>query len=103
MAEKARTFQDRRAEELIMSSPDPRAHQRTGRGVREIDYAIWARDEGDDVLARPFSQFLQNPVIKHHLPSTGTDVWLKQALTLCVGYRLSGGRPRGQQPESAAR
>ena len=37
MAEKAHVFQDRRARELIMSSPDPRAHKRIGRGVR-----IWA-------------------------------------------------------------
>ena len=30
MAEKARLFQDRRAEELIMSSPDPSAHKHIG-------------------------------------------------------------------------
>ena len=34
MAEKVRLFQDRCAEELIMSSPDPSAHKRMGRGVR---------------------------------------------------------------------
>ena len=40
MAEKARLFQDRRAEELIMSSPDPSAHKRIGRGVRKFDNAV---------------------------------------------------------------
>ena len=33
MAEKARLFQDRRAEKLIMSSPDSSAHKSIGRGV----------------------------------------------------------------------
>ena len=40
MAEKARLFQDRRAEELIMSSPDRSAHTRIGRGVRNFDNAV---------------------------------------------------------------
>ena len=34
MAGKARIFKDHRAAELIMSSPDPSAHKRIGRGVR---------------------------------------------------------------------
>ena len=38
--EKARLFQDCRAEELILSSPYPREHKRIGRGVRNFDYAI---------------------------------------------------------------
>ena len=36
MAEKARLFNGHRAVELIMSSPDPSAHERVGRGVREL-------------------------------------------------------------------
>ena len=36
MAQKARLFQDRRPEELIMSTPDPSAHERIGRGVRNL-------------------------------------------------------------------
>ena len=40
MMEKARLFQDCRAEELNMSSPDPSKHKRIGRGVRNFDIAV---------------------------------------------------------------
>ena len=72
MAEKARLFQDRRAEELIMSSPDPSAHKRIGRGVCNFDNAVWDRVREDAVLAGNFAKFSQNPTMKHHLLSTGT-------------------------------
>ena len=36
VAEKARFFQDHRAEELIMSSPDSSTHKRIGRGMRGL-------------------------------------------------------------------
>ena len=39
MAEKGRFFQDYLAYKLIMSSPDPSAHERIGRGVRNSDNA----------------------------------------------------------------
>ena len=42
LAEKANLFQDRRDEELIMSSSNPRAHKHVGRGVRNFYYHIWA-------------------------------------------------------------
>ena len=74
MAEKARFFQDHRAEELIMSSPDPSAHKRIGRGVRNFDNAVWDRVREDAVLAGNFAKFSQNPTMKHHLLSTGTKI-----------------------------
>ena len=40
VAKKARLFQDRRAEELLMSSSDRRAHKCIGRGVRNFNNAI---------------------------------------------------------------
>ena len=74
MAEKARVFQDRRAEELIMSSPDPSAHKCIDRGVRNFDSAIWGRVREDAVLAGNFAKFSQNPTMKHHFLSTGTKI-----------------------------
>ena len=74
MAEKARLFQDRRAEELIMSSPDPSAHKRVGRGVRNFDNAVWDRVREDTVLVGNFAKFSQNPTMKYHLLSTGTKI-----------------------------
>ena len=73
MAEKARLFLDLRAEELIMSSPDPSAHKRLRRGVRNFDNALWDRVREDAVLAGNVSTFSQNPTMKYHLLSTGTN------------------------------
>ena len=70
MPVKTRFFRDRRAEELIMSSPDPRAHKRIGRGVRNLDNDIWDRE--DAVLASTFVKFAQSPAMKQHLLSTDT-------------------------------
>ena len=64
MPEKARLFQDHHAEELIMSSADPRAHNRIGRGVRDFDDAVWDRVREDAVLAGNFAKFSQNPTMK---------------------------------------
>ena len=59
MAEKARLFQDRRAEELIISSPDPRVHKRIGQGVRNFYKVIWDRVREDAVLAGTFAKFTE--------------------------------------------
>ena len=74
MAEKARLFLDLRAEELIMSSPDPSAHKRLRRGVRNFDNAFWDRVREDAVLAGNFAKFSQNPTMKYHLLRTGTKI-----------------------------
>ena len=72
MAEKGRLFQNRRAEDLIMTSPDPSAHKRIGRGVRNFDNAIWDRVREDAVLAGNFAKFSHNPTMKQHLLITDT-------------------------------
>ena len=64
MAEKARLFQDRRAEGLIMSSPDPSAHKGIGRGARNFDNAVWNRVRENAVLAGNLAKVLQNPTMK---------------------------------------
>ena len=45
IAEKARLFNDYRAVELIMTSPDPSTHKRIGRGVRNFDSAVLGQRE----------------------------------------------------------
>ena len=57
MVEKTHFFQDRRAEELIMSPPDLHAHKRIDRGVRNFDQAICGRVLEDAVLAGTFAKF----------------------------------------------
>ena len=71
MAEKARLFNDHRAVELIMSSPDPSTHKRIGRGVRNFDFAVWDREKQNAVLSSNYAKFTQNPAMKHHRLKTG--------------------------------
>jgi len=52
--------------EFIMS-PDPRAHERAGRGVRNFDSAAWDREKQNAVLSGTHAKFKQNPAMKHHL------------------------------------
>ena len=67
LAGKARLFKDHRAVELIMSSPDPSAHKRIGRGVRNFDSVAWDREKQNAVLSGNYAKFKQNPAMKHHL------------------------------------
>ena len=69
MAETARLFQDRRAEDLILSSPDPSAHKRTG----HVDNAVWDRVREYAALAGNFAKISQSPTMKPHLQSIGTN------------------------------
>ena len=71
MAAKARLFKDHRAVELFMSSPDPSAHKRIGRGVRNFDSAAWDREKQNAVLSGKYARSTQNPAMKHHILSTG--------------------------------
>ena len=71
MAEKARFFQCFHAEEP-MSSPNPSAHKRIDRDVRNFDNVVWDRFREDAVLAGNFAKFGQHSTMKQHLLSTGT-------------------------------
>ena len=61
MAGKARRFKDHRAVELIMSSPDPRAHKRIGRGVHNFDFAAWDREKQNAVLSGNYANSHRTP------------------------------------------
>ena len=66
MAGKARLFIKHRAVELIMSSPDPTAHKRICRGVRNLDSAAWDKEKQNTVLSGYSDKFTQNLAMKHH-------------------------------------
>ena len=72
MAEKARLFQDHDAAERIMASPDPREHKRLGRGVHNVECAIWDLVREDAVLDGIFAKSTHNPAMQQHLLSTDT-------------------------------
>ena len=64
MAEKASIFQNHRAVELIMSSPDPSTHKRIGRGVRSFDSAVGDGGKQNVVLSGTYPKFTQDPAMK---------------------------------------
>ena len=90
MAGKARLFKDHRAVELIMSSPDPSAHKRIGRGVRNSDSAVWDRETQNAVLSGNYAKFTQNPATQHHLLSTGNKRLDEDSLWTQCGALVSG-------------
>ena len=51
IAKKASLFRDHRAVELIISSPDPSAHTRIGRGVCNLESAVTDRENQNAVLS----------------------------------------------------
>jgi len=99
MAAKARLFKDHRAVELIMSSPDPSAHKRIGRGVRNFDSAAWDREKQNAVLSGNYAKFTQNPAMKHHLLSTGNKRLAEASpLDPVWGIGLRADDPRAKGP-----
>ena len=76
MVEKARSFKDHRAVELIISSSDPSTHKRVGRGVRNFDTTVWDREKQNAVISGNFFKFTQNPAMKHLAEASPLDtVW----------------------------
>ena len=99
MAAKARLFEDHRAVELIMSSPDPSAHKRIGRVVRNFDSAVWDREKQNAVISGNYAEFTQNPAMKHHLLSTGNKRLAEASpLDLVWGIGLRADDPRANDP-----
>ena len=99
VAEKGRFFQDYLADELIVPSADPGAHERIGRGVRNSDKAVWDCVREDDVFAGNFAKFSQNPTMKHHLLTNGTKRSAEASPFDPVrGIGLRAGDPKARDP-----
>ena len=82
-----------------MSSPDPSAHKCIGRGVRNYDSAVWDRVREDAVLAGNSAKFLQNPTMKHHLLSAGTNILAEASHFDPVwGFGLRADDPEARDP-----
>ena len=84
MAEKNRLFNEHRAAELIMSSPDPRTHKRIGRGVRNFDSAAWDRGKQNCHVIWQLRQIQAEP--RHETSSFRP----KPALWIQCGALVSG-------------
>ena len=81
-----------------MSSSDPSAHERAGRGVRNFDSAAWDREKQHAVLSGKYARSTQNPAMKHHLLRTGNKR-LAEACPLDpvwgIGLRTDDPRAKG--------
>lgn len=71
MAEKARTFRDRDAEQRIMNSSSPIEIQTIGREVRNYDETTWNNVCRDVVLEGNFAKYTQNRELRAKLLETG--------------------------------
>ena len=92
-------FKDHRAVELIMSSPDPSAHKRIGRGVRNCDSAAWDTEKQNALLSGNYAKFTQSPAMKHHLLRTGNKRLAEASpLDPVWGIGLRADDPRAKDP-----
>lgn len=67
MAEKARLFEDKRAEEIIMSFSDPRDQKAVGKKVQNFDLEKWNAVARDIVYRGNYAKFTQNPSLLSQL------------------------------------
>lgn len=70
MAEKARLFKDKDAEEAIMNTRDPEAAKRFGRKVRGFKKDIWDAKARDIVYKGCYAKFQQNKGLRQALEET---------------------------------
>ena len=98
-AEEARVFKDHLAVELIMSSPDPSAHKRIGRGgMRNVDSAVLDVKQ-NTVLSGNYAKSTQIPALKHHLLSAGNKRFAEASpLGLVWGIGLRADDPQAKDP-----
>jgi ribA/ribD-fused uncharacterized protein len=74
MAEKARLFGDKNAEEEILASLSPSEVQKLGRTVTNFDHDIWESNCRNIVIEGNMMKFEQNPDLLEKLLSTGDSV-----------------------------
>ena len=82
-----------------MSSSDPSAHERAGRGVRNFDSAAWDREKQHAVLSGKYVRSTQNTAVKHHLLSTGNKRLAKASPldpVWGIGLRANDARASGE-------
>ena len=99
MAEKDRRFEDHGAAERLISSQGPREHKCIGPGVHSFYSAIWDHVREEAVLAGAFAISTQNPAMKQHQLSPGTENLFEASLFDPVkGIGLEADDPEAQYP-----
>jgi ribA/ribD-fused uncharacterized protein len=70
MAEKARLFNDKIAEEKILNSNSPGSAKKIGREVLGFNQSVWEDNRMKIVIKGNFEKFNQNPELKKYLLNT---------------------------------
>ncbi len=74
MAEKARLFNDKKAEEKILNSNSPGAAKKFGREVIGFNQQVWEENRMKIVIKGNFEKFRQNPALMNYLLKTKNRV-----------------------------
>ena len=74
MAEKARLFNDLKAEQAILKSGNPGEAKRHGRNVVGFNEEVWVKERFRIVVKANVAKFSQNPALAEFLTSTGKRV-----------------------------
>lgn len=74
MAEKARTFNDEKTLNKILSTNDPKKQKKLGRLVKNYNENLWNNIRFDVVVKGNYAKFSQNESLKKQLLSTGNKI-----------------------------
>ncbi len=100
MAEKARLFGDRGAEERVLGSASPGAAKAAGRTVAGFDEAVWAAHRFHIVVRGSVAKFSGNPDLARYLSETGDKVLVEASpVDRIWGIGLARDDPAAQRPQ----
>ncbi|WP_125776377.1 NADAR family protein [Antribacter gilvus] len=74
MAEKARLFRDKDAEQQAIDAPNPALAKAAGRTVKGFDEAVWQRERFEIVVRGSVHKFSSDPGLRDYLLRTGDRV-----------------------------
>lgn len=100
MAEKARTFDDKRTEKAIMDTPWPKSQKELGRQVTGYNEVVWAEKRAGVVLKATMAKFLQHEDLKKKLLATGKAVIAEASpYDTLWGIGLAEADPKAKDPK----
>lgn len=79
MAEKARLFNDTRAEEKILNSDSPGSAKKYGREVLNFDQEVWEKNRMKIVIKGNYNKFKQNPELEIFLLNTKNRILVESS------------------------
>jgi ribA/ribD-fused uncharacterized protein len=100
MQQKARLFNDQNIMKEIMSTEDPALMKKLGRKIKGFNEAEWDKEKERIVRLGNFYKFIQNPLLKEYLLSTGNALLVEASPYDKVwGIGMSADEPDARYPE----